>query len=122
MSAEHAPVIPIKTPPTLADLLARRAVLRADAEFIQDELEQIDAALILRLETVGTHVVDGVKVEIREYSRTDYKALEAAYPAAEFPQLYAAVTVLDQDVVKREFAPAALDSFKVRGKKSVVIK
>ncbi|MFI8593754.1 hypothetical protein ACIGCK_04900 [Microbacterium sp. NPDC078428] len=125
MSAEHvphAPVTPIKTVPTAAELLERRAALRADAELIQDELEQIDAALIIRLDTVGVHDVDGTKVEIREYSRTDYKALEAAYPVAEYPQLYRTEPSLDQAAVKKEFAPAALDEFKVRGKKSVVVK
>lgn len=124
-----SPIIPIGThaQPTKSDEIAkrivdRRATLKADAEFIAGEIEALDGQLIELLGEVGTHDVAGTKVEIREYSRTDYKALESKYPAAEYPQLYATVTSLDQDAVKKQFAPAALDAFKVRGKKSVVIK
>lgn len=125
-----APIIPIGThaQPSKSDEIAkrivdRRATLKADAEFIAGEIEALDGQLIELLGgQVGTHEIAGTKVEIREYSRTDYKALEAKYPAAEYPQLYATVTSLDQDAVKKQFAPAALDAFKVRGKKSVVIK
>lgn len=127
MSAEHAPIVPINQPRKSDEiakrLIERRASLKADAEYIAGEVEAIDGQLIELLGgQVGSHDVDGTKVEIREYARTDYKALEAAYPAAAYPQLYATVTALDQDAVKKQFAPAALDGFKVRGKKSVVIK
>jgi hypothetical protein len=125
-----APIVPIgahasasKSDEIAKRIVDRRATLKADAEFIAGEIEALDGQLIELLGgQVGTHDVAGTKVEIREYSRTDYKALEAEYPAGEYPQLYATVTSLDQDAVKKQFAPAALDAFKVRGKKSVVIK
>lgn len=123
-----APITPI-TPdgePRVSDeiakrLLERRATLKADAEYIADELERIDAQLIDWVGgVVGTHDVAGRKVEVREYTRTDTKAIERDYPASEFPQLYG--QALSTDAVKREFAPAALEGYKVRGKKSVVIR
>lgn len=104
-------------------LIERRATLAADAEFIASELEALDAQLLdLVGGVVGTHELGGSKVTVREYSRTDYAALEAKYPAAAYPQLYETKTTLDQKAVKDQFAPAALDEFKVRGKKSVTVK
>lgn len=104
-------------------LLERRATVQADQEYLANELESIDAQLIeLVGGVVGTHELGGSKVTVREYSRTDYAALEAKYPAAEYPQLYETKTVVDQAAVKREFAPAALDEFKKTGKKSVTVK
>jgi hypothetical protein len=126
VSAENYPQtgrvgIPAAAAP-LSEILAQRAVYKADAEYIAEQIERLDAVILDRLVDVGTHDVDGMKVEIREYSRTDYKALEERFPAEAYPQLYATVTSLDQGAVKKEFAPAALDEFKVRGKKSVVVK
>jgi hypothetical protein len=131
MSAEHAPVTPIradeaglsKSDAIAKRLLERRATIKADQEFMTGELEAIDGQLIELLGgEIGTHEIAGTKVEIREYSRTDYGAIEKQYSAAEYPQLYVTKTSLDQDAVKKQFAPAALDEFKVRGKKSVVVK
>lgn len=126
MSAEHAPITPIREAARVkeqsdGDLVAERASLKADVEHINDRIAQIDAQLIDRL-GVGTHSVDGTKVEIREYSRMNNAALEAAYPAAQYPDLYTTKTALNSDAVKRQFAPAALEQFKTRGAKSVVIK
>lgn len=119
-----APVTPIPTAtaPTDEDLVRRRAELAADAEYIAEQIAEIDAALLDRFPGTGTHDVAGVKVQIREYSRTDYAALAAQYPAADYPALYSTDPVLDQTAVKKSFAPAALDEFKVTGKRSVVIK
>ncbi|HEY9310261.1 MAG TPA: hypothetical protein VIP82_20855 [Microbacterium sp.] len=104
-------------------LIERRATLEADREFITAELDALDAQLLdLVGGVVGTHELGGSKVTVREYSRTDYAAVEAKYSAAEYPQLYETKTALDQAAVKREFAPAALEEFKVRGKKSVTVK
>jgi hypothetical protein len=114
------PLPTAKAAPTLAELLEQRATLCADIEYIADQVEQIDAQLIARLDTVGTHDVDGVKVQIREYSRTDLKRLAADYPAEQFPQLYE--LTVSADAVKREFAPTVLDGYKVTGKRSVVIR
>lgn len=127
MSAAEVTPIPTTAPaPSKSDeiarrLLERRATLKADAEYIADELERIDAQLI---EWVGgepgTHDVAGVKVEVREYTRTDTKAIERDFPAAEYPQLY--TRALDSAAVKAQFAPAALERYRIKGKKSVVIK
>lgn len=125
-----APITPIRQdqPERQSDVIAkrlieRRAMLAADREFITGELDAIDAQLLdMVAGVVGTHELGGSKVEVREYSRVDYAALEARYPAAEYPQLYETKTALDQATVKKQFAPAALDEFKVRGKKSVVIR
>ena len=103
----------------LEQLVARRVELKADAEYIAEQIEQIDAQLIDLLGTVGTHDVAGTKVQIREYSRTDLKKLAADYPADQYPALYA--TSLDSAAVKKQFAPAALEQYVVHGKKSVVI-
>lgn len=126
MSAEHAPITPIKGPRTseqiLEALVGRRATLRADQEFITGELESIDAQLIELLGTVGVHDVAGTKVEVREYSRTDLAWVEAEYPAAQYPQLYKTSVAVDGAAVKKQFAPAVLEQHKVRGAKSVVIR
>lgn len=118
-----APITPISQSgmpePTVKQLIDRRVTLKADAEYIQGELDAVDAQLIALLGTVGTHDVDGVKVQVREYSSTDKARLQADYPAAQFPQLYE--LTLSTAALKREFAPAALDAYKVTGKRSVVI-
>jgi hypothetical protein len=104
-------------------LVARRATLKADIEFIQGELEAIDGQLIELLGgEVGTHEVGKSKVEIREYSRLDTKWIEEQYPASQYPQLYKVTTAVDAAAVKKQFAPAVLDEHKVRGAKSVIVK
>jgi hypothetical protein len=129
MSAQPARVTPINgTQPapaavkTPAELVAERASLKADIEFINERIAQIDAQLIEQLDTVGTHDVDGTKVEIREYSRLDTAWIEAEYPQAQYPQLYKTTTGVDAAAVKKQFAPAVLDEHKVRGAKSVVVR
>lgn len=107
--------------PTVVDLVARRASLKADAEYIADQIQQIDAQLIAALGTVGTHTVGDTKVQIREYSRTDFTRLAERYPVDQYPDLYVTKTELNQTVVRKQFAPAALDEFKVVGARSVVI-
>ncbi|MEQ6898983.1 hypothetical protein [Microbacterium sp. KR10-403] len=121
-NAHHAPVTPIQQEVTLDDLLKQRAAYKADAEYIQDQIEKIDAQIIDRLGTVGTHQVGDVKVQVREYTRTDTARIQTAYPAAQFPQLYVTKTVLDEAAVKQQFAPDVLEGFKLHGKKSVVVK
>lgn len=125
MSNAHAPLVPADSPRHSDEiakrLLDRRATLKADVEFINDELQRIDAQIIELLDgQVGTHDLAGTRVEVREYSRTDNKAIERDYPVGEYPQLY--TMALDGDAVKQSFAPASLDAYKVRGKKSVVIR
>lgn len=125
MSTAHAHITPITQQTakaaTLEELVAERANYKADMEYITEQIERIDAALILRL-GVGTHDVGDSKVQVREYTRTDYAALAEKYPAGEYPQLYKVEPTLDQAAVKAQFAPAALDEFKVTGKKSVTVK
>lgn len=124
MSAEHAPITPItrpRTTPSPSTLVERRAALKADAEYIASELEQIDGQLIEAL-GLGVHDVDGVKVQVNEYTRTDLAWVEKEYPAADYPQLYKTATTVDSAAVKKQFAPAVLEQHVIRGKKSVVIK
>lgn len=122
-----APITPIRQPEavaplTPAELVAERASLKADVEYIAGRIAQIDAQLLEQLETVGTHDVAGTKVEIREYSRIDTAWIESEYPEAQYPQLYKTTTGVDAVAVKKQFAPAVLDEHKVRGAKSVVVK
>lgn len=122
-----APIIPIREPEarkqqTNSELVGERASLKADQEHIAERIAQIDAQLLDRLDTVGTHDVDGTKVEIREYSRLDTAWIESDYPASQYPQLYKTTTGVDLAAVKKQFAPAVLDEHKVRGAKSVVVK
>ena len=120
-----APITPIhqtaRKPQSTEELVAERTSLKADAEHIADRIAEIDAQLVDRL-PVGTHDIDGTKVEVREYSRLDTKWIETEYPAGQYPQLYKTTTGVDLDAVKKQFAPAMLDEHKVRGKKSVVVK
>lgn len=126
MSAEHAPVTPIRqpepvVPATDMELVDERASLKADIEYITERIQQIDAQLIERL-PVGVTEIGDTKVEVREYSRLDTKWIEQEYPAAQYPQLYSTKTAVDAAAVKKQFAPAVLDEHKVRGAKSVVIR
>lgn len=124
-----APITPIggaperKSDEILKRLVDRRATLKADAEYITDEIETIDAQLIELLGgEVGTHQVGQTKVEVREYSRLDTGWIEDEYPATAYPQLYKTTTAVDSAAVKKQFAPAVLDEHKVRGAKSIVIR
>lgn len=122
-----APIIPIREPEqrkqqTDAELVEERASLKADQEHIAERIAQIDLLLIERLGTVGTHDVDGTKVEVREYSRLDTAWIEGEYPQSQYPQLYKTSTAVDLAAVKKQFAPAVLDEHKVRGAKSIVVK
>ena len=127
MSAEHAPVTPIRdivpaTPATDMELVDERASLQADVEFIKERIAQIDAQLIERL-PVGVTEIGDTKVEVREYSRLDTKWIEENYPVSQYPQLYkVAAPAVDAAAVKKQFAPAALEEHKVRGAKSIVIR
>lgn len=127
MSAEHAPITPIRqvepaTAPTDMELVDERASLKADIEFIQERIAQIDSQLIERL-PVGVTEIGDTKVEVREYSRLDTKWIEEQYPITQYPQLYKVpAPAVDVVAVKKQFAPAVLDEHKVRGAKSVVIR
>jgi hypothetical protein len=123
-----APITPIDTnvPKSLEikeRLVARRATLKADLEYMQGEIEQIDSQLLELLGgQVGTHDIAGTKVQIREYTRLDTKWIETEYPATQYPQLYKTTTAVDNAAVKKQFAPSVLDEHQVRGAKSIVIK
>lgn len=123
-----APITPIGTnvPKSLEikeRLVARRATLKADLEYMQGEVEQIDSQLLELLGgEVGTHDIAGTKVQIREYTRLDTKWIETEYPAAQYPQLYKTTTAVDAAAVKKQFAPTVLDEHQVHGAKSIVIK
>lgn len=117
--AQITPLPTAKTAPTVAELVATRVELKADMEYIQGRIDEIDAQIIAALGTVGTHDVDGTKVQVREYSSTDKARLQADYPAEQFPQLYE--LTLSTAALRKQFAPAALDAYRVTGKRSVVI-
>ncbi|MGA6128807.1 MULTISPECIES: hypothetical protein [unclassified Microbacterium] len=127
MSAEHAPVTPIRdivpaTPATEMELVDERASLQADVEFIKERIAQIDAQLIERL-PVGVTEIGDTKVEVREYSRLDTKWIEENYPVSQYPQLYKVTApAVDAAAVRKQFAPAVLEEHKVRGAKSIVIR
>jgi len=106
--------------PTLAELVARRVMLKADAEYIAGEIAALDAQLLEQL-PIGTTDVDGTKVQVREYSRISYPQVEKDYPQTEYPDLYVTKTSIDQAAVKKAFAPSALEGYKVTGAKSVVV-
>jgi len=120
-----APITPInqvkQRQQTTEELVAHRASLKADAEHIAERIAQIDAQLVERL-AVGTHDIDGTKVQVREYSRLDTDWVAAEYPQADYPQLYKTTTGVDLAAVKKQFAPAVLEEHQVRGAKSVVVK
>lgn len=123
-----APITPIDTnvPKSLEikeRLVARRATLKADLEYMQGEIEQIDSQLLELLGgQVGTHDIAGTKVQVREYTRLDLKWIETEYPVAQYPQLYKTMTAVDAAAVKKQFAPTVLDEHQVRGAKSVIVK
>lgn len=126
MSASHAPVTPIRQPQPAApqspqQLVEERAQLKADVDYIQEQIAAIDAQLVEQL-PVGTHDVAGVKVQVREYTRLDTEWLEREYPREHYPQLYKTTTAVDNTAVKKQFAPAVLDEHQVRGAKSIVIR
>lgn len=120
-----APITPINQAKqrhqTTEELVADRASLKADAEHIAERIAQIDALLTERL-PVGTHDIDGVKVQVREYARLDTDWIATEYPQEQYPQLYKTTTGVDLAAVKKQFAPAVLDEHQVRGAKSVVVK
>jgi hypothetical protein len=120
-----APITPItqakQRQQTNEELVADRASLKADAEHIAERIAQIDALLTERL-PVGTHDIDGMKVQVREYSRLDTDWVAKEYPQEQYPQLYKTTTGVDLAAVKKQFAPAVLDEHQVRGAKSVVVK
>lgn len=123
-----APITPIDTnvPKSLEikeRLIARRATLKADLEYMQGEVEAIDAQLLELLGgEIGTHDIGGTKVQVRQYTRLDTKWIETEYPPSQYPQLYKVTTAVDGAAVKKQFAPAVLEEHQVRGAKSVVIK
>lgn len=115
-------VMPIRSEATLAELLNARTTYQADLEYIGEQVAAIDAILIDRLGTVGTHQVGDVKVQVREYTRTDLAAIERDYPAGQYPGLYVTKTTIDPAAVKKAFAPDALAQYTMHGKKSIVVK
>ena len=123
-----APITPINqaAPKSLEikeRLLARRATLKADMEYMQGEIDGIDSQLLELLGgEVGTHDIGGTKVQVREYSRLDTRWIETEYPQAQYPQLYKTTTAVDSAAVKKQFAPGVLEEHQVRGAKSVIVK
>lgn len=104
-------------------LVARRATLQADLEYMKGEVAVIDSQLLELLGgEVGTHDIAGTKVQVREYTRLDTAWIETEYPPSQYPQLYKVTTAVDNAAVKKQFAPQVLEEHQVRGAKSVVVK
>ncbi len=81
--------------------------------------DAIDAE-ILEVLADGKHVGNSLILEATTWSATDYEALAEAFPYESYPQLYSAK--IDTAKVKDSFAPAALDSYKKYGKRSLKVK
>lgn len=109
------------TQATTEDLVLARVNLDEKIARLQEEKDRINAELIKQLGD-GTHNLAHAKVVISRRGTLDTKKLEAAYPADLYPQLYATTTKLATDLVKREFAPTALEAFKTYSAPSVTIR
>jgi hypothetical protein len=122
MSAHEAPGAPItpirRQPATFEELVERRVTLKADLEFTQAQLEQIDDEI--RTRGVGTHEAGAWSVQVRPSRRLDAKAVEAAYPVAQNPELYK--PAIDTAAIKDHIAPKDLDQFYVENRPSIVVK
>lgn len=103
------------------DLVLKRASIDEAIARLQDEKDIVNARIIEELGD-GTHETRHAKVVISRRGTLNNKKLEEAYPQEQFPQLYTTTTKLATDQVKKEFAPAALESFKTYSAPSVTIK
>lgn len=115
----HAPITPIRRQPvTFDELVERRVTLKADLEFIQAQLEQVDDEI--RARGIGNHQAGEWSVQVRPSRRLDAKKIEEAYPVAKHPELYK--PAIDTAEVKRHIAAIDLENFYVESRPSVVIK
>lgn len=103
------------------DLVLQRVHIDDQIARLQEQKELVNAQLINQLGD-GTHPTKHAKIVISRRGTLDAKKIEAAYPADQFEQLYTTSTKLDTAKVKKEFAPAALESFKTYSAPSVTIK
>lgn len=104
----------------LRALAIERLDLAAEIAERKERIEQIDEVLLQRISEPRTDLLPGFKVRVQHGARRlDAKKIEQAYPAAQFPQLYAAK--LDTSAVKKEFAPAALETFQTQSAPTVRI-
>ncbi|GAB2457784.1 hypothetical protein [Xylanimonas ulmi] len=104
----------------LEQLVLEDAKLAEAEAAIKERRTQIRAVLATRFD-VGTHDLAGRKVVVTRPGRLDAKAVEADFPVAAYPQLYAAA--LDTKAVRANLAPALIDEkYTARGAKTVTIK
>ncbi|KAB1647496.1 hypothetical protein F8O06_02850 [Pseudoclavibacter sp. CFCC 14310] len=104
----------------LRALAIERLDLAAEIAERKERIEQIDEVLLQHITEPRTDLVAGFKVRIQQGARRiDAKKIEKAYPAAQYPGLYAAK--LDTAAVKKQFAPAALEAFQTQSAPTVHI-
>lgn len=109
------------TPATVDDLVLERVAIDEKIARLQEQKDLVNAQLIEQLGD-GTHNLAHAKVVISRRGTLDTGRIEAAYPAEQFPQLYATTTKLALDAVKKQFAPLALEEFKTYSAPSVTVK
>lgn len=110
----------METTATVTDeqLIERRLALKADLEYIQAGIDEIDDHF--RERGVGTHAAGRWSVQVRSSRRLDARAVEAAYPVAQHPELYK--PAIDTTALKDHIAPVDLDQFYVDNRPSIVVK
>lgn len=104
----------------LRALAIERLDLTAEIAERKERIEQIDEVLLQHISEPRTDLVAGFKVRVQQGARRlDTKKIEGAYPAEQFPQLYEAR--LSTAAVKKQFAPAALETFQTQSAPTVRI-
>ena len=97
----------------------RRVELDAIIARATEEKQQLNQQLIEKLGD-GTHETRHARVIVSRRGTIDAKKLATDYPAVQYPTLYK--HVIDNDRVKAEFAPTALEPYKSFSAPSVTIK
>lgn len=103
---------------TIEELVERRVALKQDAEYIQGQLDLIDEAI--RALGYGNHDAGAWTVQVQHNRRLDPRAIEAAYPVTQHPELYK--PAVDTTAVKRHIAAIDLEDFYVESTARVVVK
>lgn len=103
----------------LEQLVLERAKLTSDRDALIERISDLDAQLTAVLDK-GTHAIADHKVTVTAPERIDSKAIAAAFPVAQFPDLYA--PAINLDAVKEQFSPAELAGFKTAGRAQIRIR
>jgi hypothetical protein len=90
------------------ELTQERAALAATVAQLQERIGQIDDLYREHLD-FGVHQFGGLKVSVQHNRRLDTKAVQAAYPVAQRPELYR--PAIDTTELKRHVAAVELEGF-----------